>query len=66
MKPGRVGGYLESVKIHDLCVKNKIPVWCGGLSETGIWRAVNLALAALPSFTLPGAHQPLLDTLSKI
>ncbi len=54
VKPGRVGGYLESVKIHDLCVKNKIPVWCGGMLETGIGRAANLALAALPGFTLPG------------
>lgn len=54
IKPGRVGGYIESVKIHDLCVKNKIPVWCGGMLETGIGRAANLALAALPGFTLPG------------
>ena len=54
IKPGRVGGYLESVKIHDLCVKNKIPVWCGGMLETGIGRAANLALAALPGFILPG------------
>ncbi|MBM3655819.1 MAG: o-succinylbenzoate synthase [Actinobacteria bacterium] len=54
IKPGRVGGYLESVKIHDLCVKNNIPVWCGGMLETGIGRAANLALAALPGFTLPG------------
>ena len=54
IKPGRVGGYLESKKIHDLCVKNNIPVWCGGMLETGIGRAANLALAALPGFTLPG------------
>ena len=54
IKPGRVGGYIESVKIHDLCLKNKIPVWCGGMLETGIGRAANLALAALPNFTLPG------------
>ena len=54
IKPGRVGGYLESVKIHDLCVKNQVPVWCGGMLETGIGRAANLALAALPGFTLPG------------
>ena len=54
IKPGRVGGYIESKKIHDLCVKNKIPVWCGGMLETGIGRAANLALAALPGFTLPG------------
>lgn len=54
IKPGRVGGYIESVKIHDLCVANKIPVWCGGMLETGIGRAANLALAAMPGFTLPG------------
>jgi O-succinylbenzoate synthase len=54
IKPGRVGGYIESVKIHDFCLKNKIPVWCGGMLETGIGRAANLALAALPGFTLPG------------
>ncbi len=54
IKPGRVGGYIESRKIHDLCVKNNIPVWCGGMLETGIGRAANLALAALPGFTLPG------------
>jgi o-succinylbenzoate synthase len=54
IKPGRVGGYIESKKIHDLCVDKKIPVWCGGMLETGIGRAANLALAALPGFTLPG------------
>jgi O-succinylbenzoate synthase len=54
IKPGRVGGYIESKKIHDLCAKNNIPVWCGGMLETGIGRAANLALAALPGFTLPG------------
>jgi O-succinylbenzoate synthase len=54
IKPGRVGGYLESVRIHNLCVEKKIPVWCGGMLETGIGRAANLALAALPGFTLPG------------
>lgn len=54
IKPGRVGGYLESVRIHDLCVEAGIPVWCGGMLETGIGRAANLALAALPGFTLAG------------
>ena len=54
IKPGRVGGYLESVRIHDACVERGIPVWCGGMLETGIGRAANLALAALPGFTLPG------------
>ncbi len=54
IKPGRVGGYLESVRIHDLCVEENIPVWCGGMLETGIGRAANVALASLPGFTLPG------------
>jgi O-succinylbenzoate synthase len=54
IKPGRVGGYLEAVRIHDLCVSKGIPVWCGGMLETGIGRAANAALAALPGFTLPG------------
>jgi len=54
IKPSRVGGYLESVRIHDVAVANNIPVWCGGMLETGIGRAANLALAALPGFTLPG------------
>jgi O-succinylbenzoate synthase len=54
IKPGRVGGYLEAVRIHDLCLERGIPVWCGGMVETGIGRAANAALAALPGFTLPG------------
>jgi len=54
IKPGRVGGYLEARRIHDVCVDRGIPVWCGGMLETGIGRAANLALAALPGFTLPG------------
>ncbi|MFM7307274.1 MAG: o-succinylbenzoate synthase [Actinomycetota bacterium] len=54
IKPGRVGGYLEAKKIHDLCFERGVPVWCGGMLETGIGRAANLALAALPGFTLPG------------
>ncbi len=54
IKPGRVGGYLESVRIHDACVERGVPVWCGGMLETGVGRAPNLALAALPGFTLPG------------
>lgn len=54
IKPGRVGGYLEAKKIHDLCFERGIAVWCGGMLETGIGRAANLALAALPGFTLPG------------
>lgn len=54
IKPGRVGGYLESVRIHDFCKDSGIPVWCGGMFETGIGRAANVALAALPGFTMPG------------
>jgi O-succinylbenzoate synthase len=54
IKAGRVGGYLEAVKIHDLCLSIDVPVWCGGMLETGLGRAANLALAALPGFTLPG------------
>lgn len=54
IKPGRVGGYLEARRIHDVCAANRIPVWCGGMLETGLGRAANVALAALPNFTLPG------------
>ncbi len=54
IKAGRVGGYLEAVAIHDLCQAAGIPVWCGGMLETGIGRAANAALAALPGFSLPG------------
>ena len=54
VKPGRVGGYLEARRIHDVCVAHGVPVWCGGMLETGLGRAANLALAALPGFTLPG------------
>ena len=54
IKAGRVGGYLEARRIHDLCAEKGIPVWCGGMLETGLGRAANVALAALPNFTLPG------------
>ena len=54
IKPGRVGGLLEAVRLHDFCVDNGIPAWCGGMLESGIGRAANLALAALPGFTLVG------------
>jgi len=54
IKAGRVGGYLNARKIHDLCQANGIAVWCGGMVETGLGRAANAALAALPGFTLPG------------
>ncbi len=54
IKPGRVGGMSQAILIHDLCQKRNIPVWCGGMLETGIGRAANLAVASLPGFTLPG------------
>ncbi|NDL58899.1 o-succinylbenzoate synthase [Phytoactinopolyspora sp. XMNu-373] len=54
IKPGRVGGYLEARRIHDLCQAHGVAVWCGGMLETGLGRAANIALAALPGFSLPG------------
>ena len=54
IKAGRVGGYLEARRVHDVCAAHGVPVWCGGMLETGIGRAANVALAALPGFTLPG------------
>ena len=54
IKPGRVGGYLEARRIARACAERGVPVWCGGMLETGIGRAANVALAALPEFTLPG------------
>ena len=54
IKPGRVGGYLEARRIHDLAAAAGVPVWCGGMLETGLGRAANIALASLPGFTLPG------------
>ena len=54
IKPGRVGGYLEARKIHDLCAARGVPVWMGGMLETGIGRAGNVAMAAMENFTLPG------------
>ncbi len=54
IKPGRVGGLWEARQIHNLCRARGVPVWCGGMLETGVGRAANLALASLPGFTLPG------------
>jgi o-succinylbenzoate synthase len=54
IKAGRVGGLLEARRIHDVAAERGIPVWCGGMLETGIGRAANLALASLPGFSLPG------------
>ncbi|MGH2592927.1 MAG: o-succinylbenzoate synthase [Anaerolineae bacterium] len=54
IKPGRVSGFSQSRRIHDLCQSCGLPAWCGGMLETGIGRAGNVALATLPGFTLPG------------
>ncbi|MEK6220830.1 MAG: o-succinylbenzoate synthase [Chloroflexota bacterium] len=54
IKAGRVAGLSQAVAIHDLCLEKKIPVWCGGMLETGVGRSSNLALASLPNFVLPG------------
>ena len=58
IKPGRVAGFTASKAIHDLCEANDIPVWCGGMLESGIGRACNVALASLPNFTIPGDVSP--------
>jgi O-succinylbenzoate synthase len=54
IKLGRVGGFTPARRIHDLCQRNSVPVWCGGMLESGIGRAHNIALSTLPNFTLPG------------
>lgn len=54
IKPGRVGGYLEARRVHDVCQALSVPVWCGGMLESGVGRAANLALASLPNFQFPG------------
>jgi len=54
IKAGRVGGLASSLAIHDLCQAQGVPVWCGGMLETGVGRAANVALASLPNFRLPG------------
>ncbi len=58
IKPGRVGGFAQSIAIHDFCEENSVPVWCGGMLESGIGRAYNVALASLSNFTLPGDLSP--------
>ncbi len=58
VKPGRVGGFAQALAIHDLCREAGIPVWCGGMLESGIGRAHNVALASLPNFLLPGDLSP--------
>ncbi|MBI3950766.1 MAG: o-succinylbenzoate synthase [Acidobacteria bacterium] len=54
IKLGRVGGHAEAKKIHDLCLQRRVPVWCGGMLESGIGRAHNIALSTLDGFILPG------------
>jgi o-succinylbenzoate synthase len=54
IKPGRMGGHLQSIALHDLCAAHGIPVWHGGMLESGVGRAHNLHLSTLPNFTLPG------------
>jgi o-succinylbenzoate synthase len=54
IKLGRVGGLLQARRIHDLCQRHNIPVWCGGMLESGIGRAQNIAMSTLPNFSLPG------------
>src|SRR5207253_1952828 len=54
IKIGRVAGYSQALAIHDLCYSKSVPVWCGGMLESGIGRAHNIALASLPGFCLPG------------
>jgi O-succinylbenzoate synthase len=58
IKPGRVGGFQQSLAIHDLCARHGVPVWCGGMLESGVGRAHNVALASLPNFTKPGDVSP--------
>jgi o-succinylbenzoate synthase len=58
IKPGRVGGFAASIAIHDVCLDAGVPVWCGGMLESGIGRAYNVALASLPNFSLPGDLSP--------
>jgi O-succinylbenzoate synthase len=58
IKPGRVGGFGPSIAIHDFAEEHAVPVWCGGMLESGIGRAYNVALASLPNFSLPGDLSP--------
>lgn len=58
IKPGRVGGFTPARRIHDLCQRAGLPVWCGGMLESGIGRAHNVALASLPNFIMPGDLSP--------
>lgn len=54
IKPGRVGGFRESIRLHDVCAAHGVPVWHGGMLESGVGRAANIHLSTLPNFSLPG------------
>jgi O-succinylbenzoate synthase len=58
IKVGRVGGLQEAKELHDLCQAHGVPVWCGGMLESGIGRAHNIAITTLPNFTMPGDTSP--------
>ena len=58
IKPGRVGGFGPSTAIHEMCLERNVPVWCGGMLESGVGRAYNVALASLAGFSLPGDLSP--------
>ncbi len=58
IKPGRVGGFQQSIAIHALSQAHGVPVWCGGMLESGVGRAYNVALASLPNFAMPGDLSP--------
>jgi o-succinylbenzoate synthase len=58
IKAGRVGGFGPAIAIHDFCEEREVPVWCGGMLESGIGRAYNVAIASLPNFILPGDVSP--------
>jgi O-succinylbenzoate synthase len=58
IKSGRVGGFAPAIAIHDFCEGRQVPVWCGGMLESGVGRAYNVAIASLPNFTLPGDVSP--------
>ncbi|MEW5974412.1 MAG: o-succinylbenzoate synthase [Acidobacteriota bacterium] len=74
IKLGRVGGYGEARKVHDVCARHSVPVWCGGMLESGIGRAHNIALSTLANFSLPGDvsasrryfHQDVIDPLVEV
>ena len=58
IKPGRLGGFQTSIAVHNFCQEHDIPVWCGGMLESGVGRSYNVALASLPNFVIPGDISP--------